>query len=138
MYDTIIDGTEFQSTLPRGERHVNQLYQDMPIDISIHAPTRGATKAADGGESVTSISIHAPTRGATKIKKAVHKIDPFQSTLPRGERLKTDQLYQASYVFQSTLPRGERPNIQIFGVKDRNFNPRSHEGSDNILFLPLR
>ena len=37
-------GTEFQSTLPREERHRRQLRGLCGQDISIHAPTRGATR----------------------------------------------------------------------------------------------
>ena len=33
--------------------------------ISIHAPTRGATKTVDVSPLLMAISIHAPTRGAT-------------------------------------------------------------------------
>ena len=36
-------------------------------EISIHAPTRGATKSVDDGDMMSEISIHAPTRGATFI-----------------------------------------------------------------------
>ena len=36
-------------------------------DISIHAPTRGATTSGFKEVDVTQISIHAPTRGATRI-----------------------------------------------------------------------
>ena len=79
------------------------------INISIHAPTRGATLLArhilDGrifqstlprGERLfkddpnyikIDISIHAPTRGATLIIADVpYNVGKFQSTLPRGER----------------------------------------------------
>ncbi len=35
------------------------------LDISIHAPTRGATTSEITGTGDTPISIHAPTRGAT-------------------------------------------------------------------------
>ena len=54
------------------------------------------------------ISIHAPTRGAT-FTRIVHYFH---------------------YLFQSTLPRGERPHTthSVDGIWD--FNPRSHEGSD--------
>ena len=37
------DGFIFQSTLPREERQVRNLWKSMCIRISIHAPTRGAT-----------------------------------------------------------------------------------------------
>ena len=37
---------EFQSTLPRGERQIGQVLEGVEVDISIHAPARGATAAA--------------------------------------------------------------------------------------------
>ena len=76
----------FQSTLPQGER-LNVIFLPpkahyfnprshkgsdflfaspwLQYDISIHAPTRGATSIGFTICSNTSISIHAPTRGAT-------------------------------------------------------------------------
>ena len=35
--------------------------------VSIHAPTRGATKVAKALRGMRKVSIHAPTRGATII-----------------------------------------------------------------------
>ena len=76
--------------------------------ISIHAPTRGATvnpkhyigctyfnprsyKRSDMGNSRTqivhSISIHAPTRGATNWGNNAVQTVQFQSTLLQEERL---------------------------------------------------
>ena len=79
-------GIAFQSTLPQGER-LNVIFLPpkahyfnprshkgsdflfaspwLQYDISIHAPTRGATSIGFTICSNTSISIHAPTRGAT-------------------------------------------------------------------------
>ena len=34
---------EFQSTLPQGERPLQDMAYDPEVDISIHAPARGAT-----------------------------------------------------------------------------------------------
>ena len=101
---------QFQSTLPRGERLDSCKYLCKCLRISIHAPARGATDALlDLIELEPTISIHAPARGAT-----------FGSVGPRrpGSR------------FQSTLPRGERRPGAGNRVHDRNFNPRSREGSD--------
>ena len=78
------------------------------------------------------ISIHAPTRGATKDKQIQILADLFQSTLPRGERRRclpqripclyfnprshegSDAVFLSDnpvdFRFQSTLPRGERLN----------------------------
>jgi len=57
-------GTGFQFTRPRGAR------QQRPggrrrRKVSIHAPTRGATRDFDRAIIYTRVSIHAPTRGAT-------------------------------------------------------------------------
>ena len=37
----------------------------LELDVSIHAPTRGATGLAEDGLPYGEVSIHAPTRGAT-------------------------------------------------------------------------
>ena len=55
----------FQSTLPREERPFGEVVGDSHVDISIHAPTRGATETSVIFDTGTKISIHAPTRGAT-------------------------------------------------------------------------
>ena len=38
---------------------------DKCICVSIHAPTRGATRVTDPENEDVKVSIHAPTRGAT-------------------------------------------------------------------------
>ena len=54
--------------------------------ISIHAPTRGATIHTRSARLLHRISIHAPTRGATRWQQPSRTFRRFQSTLPRGER----------------------------------------------------
>ena len=56
------------------------------IPVSIHAPTRGATKLAEIALVRDKVSIHAPTRGATNFRCAFWVEDMFQSTHPRGVR----------------------------------------------------
>ena len=99
---------KFQSTLPRGERlcricHSNNIRKNfnprshegsdlcqgnctLVQEISIHAPTRGATFIRDCEKAIGKISIHAPTRGATMLVMFDDCGLVFQSTLPRGER----------------------------------------------------
>ena len=55
----------FQSTLPRGERQYNFTRKGNIYGISIHAPARGATFCRCFLQLFSSISIHAPARGAT-------------------------------------------------------------------------
>ena len=64
-YVTVTGGTDFN---PRShERSDNtRTVVIVVLDISIHAPTRGATPSLFGVVSdFLGISIHAPTRGAT-------------------------------------------------------------------------
>ncbi len=81
----------FQSTLPQGER-----------------PVIGS--ALGGGDD---ISIHAPTRGATYVDGRFGAKGKFQSTLPQGERPKSTHLRGNIKIFQSTLPQGERRSVVV-------------------------
>ena len=99
------------------------------------------------------ISIHAPTRGATKILQYRIAVLLFQSTLPREERLKVTVLYHSQKDFNPrSHERSDRykeyekffdNKISIHaptrGATNRlvknckltiYFNPRSHERSD--------
>ena len=100
------------------------------------------------------ISIHAPTRGATAIAAYLLEVLKFQSTLPREERLLLHYDLYIYYLFQSTLPREERQSLNnplityllfqstlpreerlicISQIRLKcYFNPRSHERSDSI------
>ena len=42
-----------------------QVDHEIPIEVSIHAPTRGATARLSYSAVLQRVSIHAPTRGAT-------------------------------------------------------------------------
>ena len=55
----------FQSTLPRRERPERPGKPEAGSGISIHAPTKGATKNLYMTMQRSVISIHAPTKGAT-------------------------------------------------------------------------
>ena len=77
--------------------------------ISIHAPTRGATKWIPCCGQSAHISIHAPARGATNSASMMSALSLFQSTLPQGER---------------------RLSIKV-SATSLYFNPRSHKGSDS-------
>ena len=115
-------------------------------------PPRGATRLNEHQTQNRNVSIHAPTWGATFSAWTRSNSLMFQSTLPRGERLFTnflilfimsvsihapawgatgpsptdDQLMQ----FQSTLPRGERRHTRCAPYCPDCFNPRSRVGSD--------
>ena len=80
------------------------------------------------------VSIHAPTWGATFADKDNYQIIVFQSTLPHGERRKAVAASSECMLFQSTLPHGERPDRSLHhSARLGRFNPRSHMGSDSCL-----
>ena len=146
----------FQSTHPCGVRPDRVRVEDVPSDVSIHAPLRGATGAA--GRMVfdfDDVSIHAPLRGATAAPAGqLQGVAGFQSTHPCGVRLlivvNSFGWYfrfnprtpagcdpaplpprRAFRSFQSTHPCGVRPKRQhlLFG-RQLSFNPRTPAGCD--------
>ena len=127
----------FQSTLPREERrsfrlnYFRQRYFNprshersdlcaglslyLCTRISIHAPTRGATKSVDSGDMMSEISIHAPTRGATFVAHIRIRILMYFN--PRSHERSDNNKYNNltnSRLFQSTLPREERQCVHYF------------------------
>ena len=124
--------TEFQSTLPRGERQILPTRLQHDRTISIHAPARGAT------------GISSPLICSTIL---------FQSTLPRGERLfilsrsaskvkisihapargATEELMRLHWCLTISIHAPARGATKYEGrggsIFD-DFNPRSREGSD--------
>ena len=113
----------FQSTLPREERQALNRTFDVPFDISIHAPTRGATvilrvritsalfqstlpreerrgKAREKSKGY-SISIHAPTRGATDSRTAYENLTSISIHAPtRG----ATAILHKKFVYFYTIP----------------------------------
>ena len=128
--------SQFQSTLPRGERHHPAVRDYRKLKISIHAPARGATPSSLLPVPESRISIHAPARGATYRRPlemaynyiSIHapargatQITRFRFPLflisihapARGATIQFIIMKIQLSLFQSTLPRGERP-ISIF------------------------
>ena len=80
----------------------------------------------------TVISIHAPTRGATPGPATVNSFSLFQSTLPRGERPSWGSNLLAKAAISIHAPTRGATLIDLFiRIFLDNFNPRSHEGSDD-------
>ena len=78
-------------------------------DISIRAPTRGATIWDACFHSHCFISIRAPTRGATGLYSHQNQgLSDFNPRSHEGSDANTPYCYNYSKEFQSALPRGER------------------------------
>ena len=144
----------FQSTLPRGERQKQNCSYGANCRISIHAPTRGATvQGRTNTKQITAFQSTLP-RGErlnffrywlfswdfnprshegsdAEGRTTGNTVDIFQSTLPRGERPSPGHMEITRGDISIHAPtRGATIALSVFSVPVRNFNPRSHEGSD--------
>ena len=121
--------------------------------ISIHAPTWGATGIIRGLDHLVEISIHAPTWGATKrlacAEVILSNFNPrthvgcdrsarmitassrnFNPRTHVGCDGATPDVGAKILQFQSTHPRGVRRNSSTNGILSYYFNPRTHVGCD--------
>ena len=105
----ILNKLKFQSTHPHGVRPVKELGAHKVLLVSIHAPTRGATRSR-GGVPAWVLSFNPRTHTGC------------DRPPPIRERRRTG--------FQSTHPHGVRPPIHNLVRTLRSFNPRTHTGCD--------
>ena len=92
----------------------------------------GSDDGVKNWEQNLTISIHAPTRGATFRILVPNLCKRFQSTLPRGERLLDTILAHLTKIISIHAPtRGATETAEKIYKKYGDFNPRSHEGSDD-------
>ena len=122
----------FQSTHPHGVRLALHLLYVWVRFVSIHAPTRGATRAAgihDAGESGFNPRTHT---GCDNLNLESGGTFPFQSTHPHGVRHILLHGASSSSKFQSTHPHGVRRYIPLLLHQEVScFNPRTHTGCDS-------
>ena len=121
--------SQFQSTLPRGERHRD--------DISVCKHLSFNPRSHEGSDScgrrtnrAKRVSIHAPTRGATLRSVQCYRVQGFQSTLPRGERRMSFPIWLPLSCFNPRSHEGSDIFQLTRARRVASFNPRSHEGSD--------
>ena len=144
--------TQFQSTLPQGERRhcgigrcrefyfnprshkgsdfISQFFLPPPNNFNPRSH-KGSDESKERVVIWTLISIHAPTRGATQRPTSTRRMHEFQSTLPQGERRHSWRcLTQHIRYFNPRSHKGS--DVVGFNVVALiyNFNPRSHKGSD--------
>ena len=122
----------FQSTLPRGERLRLSVSFAPEREVSIHAPTRGATYYINREKLNRGVSIHAPTRGATAAGFRVNVLFCVSIHAPTRGATTAAAARTMTWAFQSTLPRGERRRRLSPASGCVRFNPRSHAGSDAL------
>ena len=121
----------FQSTLPRGERHRKFMQVYDRLEISIHAPTWGATESVDYINVNTTISIHAPTWGATDKTPGKPPWSYISIHAPTWGATHLPRWILSPWTISIHAPTWGATRQHIPGVTaTRYFNPRSHVGSD--------
>ena len=124
---------EFQSTHPRGVRRHCSYDVITRLNISIHAPTRGATFALVLAKQFADfISIHAPTRGATALapKCWLHRYAISIHAPTRGATVICRSVILLCYISIHAPTRGATSRTRSMKITGSYFNPRTHEGCD--------
>ena len=152
---------QFQFTRPRGARPEELQQAVNEYLVSIHAPTRGATRTTSSCARTTRFQFTRP-RGARQFLTPRYRIRrgfnsrahagrdaQGQDHLPRDGRVsihaptrgatRNHQISQNRISeFQFTRPRGARHQTTVASWETRGFNSRAHAGRDNTspTFLP--
>ena len=123
---------QFQSTLPRRERHHEPGTTSEWFEISIHAPAKGATFDARRYAPAGKISIHAPAKGATV--EEINDYFPLVDFNPRSREGSDAALWwitrQGRISIHAPAKGATIPSFAVTLVPF-DFNPRSREGSDD-------
>ena len=109
------------------------------FDVSIHAPTWGATLQSAGANDIVEVSIHAPTWGATDVKEPI-KIDikGFNPRAHVGRDFKKANLIRVQACFNPRAHVGRDKGYQDNLIRKIGFNPRAHVGRDQVRNIVLR
>ncbi len=102
---------------------------DQFIDISIHAPARGATLVNRYRAKGRVISIHAPARGATpEYTRPCGSCGDFNPRTRKGCDHCTCCTILIKHLFQSTHPQGVRRQDPLFGHHSGKFQSTHPQG----------
>ncbi len=126
-------GGRFQFTRPRGARHACAEFIGGQCQFQFTRP-RGARPATNILSGATAgVSIHAPTRGATRRTTRASAMTEFQFTRPRGARRGKTSPNRRRFCFNSRAHEGRDDREDRLAGQDNRFNSRAHEGRDFFL-----
>ena len=113
------------------------VYTGQSLEVSIHAPAKGATAVYGKAPCFIHVSIHAPAKGATTFHSWPDTSRRmFQSTLPRRERRWSGcNMRRIWACFNPRSREGSDRTCSPWWEYGCSFNPRSREGSDTTSFL---
>ena len=126
------DSSAFQSTRPRGARHLDALQDKLRDEVSIHAPARGATIRADRQNRLLRVSIHAPARGAT-YRCSIRRVRclGFNPRAREGRDRLSRSRFESRSRFNPRAREGRDAAARgVLQLPEVRFNPRAREGRD--------
>mgnify|MGYP004686302805 CR=1 FL=1 len=111
------------------------VYCPPPFEVSIHAPTWGATSLRRQSYVAYTVSIHAPTWGATQPMLFQRHAIEFQSTHPHGVRRNQARIIESQIPVSIHAPTwGATYAACGSTLQNMRFNPRTHMGCDMVLY----
>ena len=127
----------FQFTRPRGARH--DLYAVGVTDVCFNSRAHGGRDLGIVRQmAMSEVSIHAPTGGATKRAQGPPPRNAFQFTRPRGARRIRDNARARTLVVSIHAPTGGATPPRRRTRSRRSFNSRAHGGRDSRLACVAR
>ena len=129
LVGTLNNSFLFQSTHPRGVRRFGTLAIGHKLRFNPRTH-EGCDITINSDKQWQAVSIHAPTRGATRLGMSLRFIKKFQSTHPRGVRLRTDKTFSRKKCFNPRTHEGCDYVYAHTYLIYKSFNPRTHEGCD--------
>ena len=127
----------FNPRTPAGcdKKHIVMVFH--AVEVSIHAPLRGATEWSIAIKLIQKVSIHAPLRGATNprslyaydIQVSIHA--PLRGATPDDTPHRNHHR-----CFNPRTPAGCDPTIQRSDLAQTSFNPRTPAGCDTSGYGP--
>ena len=125
----------FQSTHPHGVRHNQTMLASLEIESFNPRTHTGCDSICCLFFRFVLVSIHAPTRGATRKAIKAHGARWFQSTHPYGVRRRGTRRGLGTRGFNPRTHTGCDPPPPTPARPARRFNPRTHTGCDVQMLL---
>ena len=121
----------FQSTRPHGARPASCIQCSLCVEVSIHAPARGATQSAHAHHRPRHcFNPRARTGRDFPVANCAGVVVSFNPRARTGRDLKRHKGAYSS-AFQSTRPHGaRRPRLRPILQRAQRFNPRARTGRD--------
>ena len=126
-----------QFTPLREGRLLDFLHRRVSVDISIHAPPRGATRGIGDINTTCNISIHAPPRGATVLAREIICAEDISIHAPPRGATRSRASASSSFRFQFTPLREGRQGRHGDGARRHDISihapPRGATVSDDAM-----